>query len=373
MQNLARPLHVFVVLISIGLLSACNTLPESYKVANTITESELVDGVVFLGRPLADNELPDDKVMEITDEMEAFIQKYVLKANGLESRSRLLTDAIFDEDKLGMFYDPSQTYTARQAFENKVGNCLAFSFLYTALAERLGLDARFQEVEILPEWGEADDETYIESRHINIQLNITGVGQYIVDIDSIGKDQALRSKLLDAQHVEALYYGNVASDLLLEGRYEESFKYFVKGIKLKPSESSLWANFGVLYRRAGFNDHAEKAYFTALEHETRNAAALNNLAYLYKETDNKERAEYYAALAKASQSKNPYFRFSRAKKAMQDYQLDTALRHINYAINKNKLEPRFYKLKSEIHTIRGETREASKALRTAQEMEAETL
>lgn len=359
------------IVASIILLNACNTLPEKYISSNSLETQDLLDGTVLLGEKIKQSELPDDKVMEITEEMEVFLKDYVLRANGPENRANLLSRALFDDDKLNLEYDPSQTFTAREAFENKVANCIAFSLLYITLADRLGLDATFQEVLILPEWGEAEDGTYIESRHVNVNLYIHGSGQWVVDIDSIGKNLNLRATPLEKEHAQALYYGNVASELMLDKKYKEAFRYFVKAIELEPSEASIWSNLGVLYRRVGLDEYAEKAYFIALDYETRNASALNNLAYLYKASGKNDRSEYYEKLAKASQVKNPYFRYSRAQAAFDKYQFDLAEKHINYAIRKNKSEPSFYDLKSKIHEMLGERIEASKAFKIAQRLRAE--
>jgi Flp pilus assembly protein TadD len=81
----------------------------------------------------------------------------------------------------------------------------------------------------------------------------------------------------------ALFYGNVAAEYFLKQDYNNFYKYFVKAIKTDCDESSFWTNLGVLYRRAGLDNYAEKAYFTALSFNPKDKAALNNLSFLYSE------------------------------------------------------------------------------------------
>lgn len=371
MSIILKTTSYITVVILLALQSACTTIPEEFNNTNSLTAQDVLDGTALLGDTIKSSDLPDDNIMKVTEEMEDFLQKYVLKANGPKRRAELLTQALFDENKLNLAYESSQTYSAREAFNNKVANCIAFSLLYVSLAERLGLDATFQEILILPEWGTADDGTYIESRHVNVDLYMHGIGRWVVDIDSIGRNLALRATPLEMEHVEALYYGNIASELMLKKRYKDAFRYFVKAIKLKPSEASTWSNLGVLYRRNGLDDYAERAYFTALEYDPKNASAFNNLAYLYKESGNNKASEYYEKLASSSQSKNPYYRYLKAKKALEKNQFELAMKHIDYAIRRNKLEPLFYEFKSSVHAMLGERNKSAKALKTAKQLRTE--
>ena len=364
-------------MINFGLVilwtTACTSLPDEYKNSTTLTAKDLVDGRIILGRPIIPDDFPDIDVMALSEEMEVFLQENVLRANGLDSRARLLSKALFDEDKLNLQYDATQTFTAQEVFERSSANCLGFSLLYTALARRIGLVTNFQEVFKIPEWDSINDEIYIQSRHINIHLEIYKVGIYDVDIDRIALNRSIDKKELSENHVVGLYYGNIASELLMKENFEEAFKYYAKAMELAPLDGDLWTNLGVLYRRAGFNEYAERAYFQALEVDMRNHAAMNNLSYLYQKTGDASRAKYYAKLAKTSQSKNPYFRYAQAQILMEKMQYEVALDHIQYAINVKKDEVRFYTLQSEIYTRLGKKSKAAKAQLKAQNILSKAL
>jgi Flp pilus assembly protein TadD len=369
---LEKAFRALIVTAFIVGLAACKSLPDQYATNSSISQSQLIDGVAFLGLPIEDADLPEADILAITPEMNQFLDEHIRGLNGYGSKAREILRSLFEKDKFGLTYDPRATYTASQTFENKVGNCLAFSFLYSALAKEVGLNVNFQEVEVLPQWDYANDEIYVENGHVNVRVNMVGGNALIVDIDQVEPERNLNYTILDSDHIQALYYGNVAVELFLKQKNEEAFKYFVRAIKTKKDIPSLWANLGVLYRRTGNPEYAEKAYFTALEYDNRNSATLNNLAFMYDELGDTERSEYYNSLVTSYQNNNPYFRYVKAKKAVDEREYEEALKHINYAIKKKEEEARFYKLKSEIHAVLGESRKASKALRTAQEMEAET-
>jgi len=53
------------------------------------------------------------------------------------------------------------------------------------MAKEIGLDVQFQEIHILPEWNFTNDAIYVESRHINVRVNLYGKGDLIIDIHSV--------------------------------------------------------------------------------------------------------------------------------------------------------------------------------------------
>ncbi|MDC1090815.1 hypothetical protein OAQ01_05240 [Emcibacteraceae bacterium] len=363
----------YSIVLLVVLTSACKTLPNQYVYPGEISEYELISGVTFLGSALNNKDLPDIDVMAVSEEMSAFLERHVSNASNHETKAKKLSNAIFNNDGLGLKYNPGLTMTAIETFDYGAGNCLSFSYLVFAMAQDLGLNVQFQETDILPEWDYTNDEIYVESRHINVRVNLYGKNDLIVDIDSVGPDRQLNYTLLDESYVLALFYGNVAAEYLLKQDFESSFKYFVKAIKTDYEESSFWTNLGVLYRRDGYEDHAEKAYFTALSFNPKDKAALNNLSFLNTEQGNKERADYFGQLVEKYQESNPYFRYVKAQKAMEENQYNLALDHINQAIRQKDNEARIYSLKGTIFAAIGKKREAERALGIAEQLKIEAL
>ncbi|MCP5381331.1 MAG: tetratricopeptide repeat protein [Kordiimonadaceae bacterium] len=361
-------LKIFLIFLMLSVLTACTSLPENYTYRGDISKSQLIDGVSFLGKSIAKKDLPSVDIMMITPEMEAFLELNTGKLNMPYQKAVALGNSIVNEDKLGLIYEPGITYTARQTFENRQGNCLAFSLLYSSLARKLGLEVNFQEVNVLPEWDLSDDEIYVENRHVNVRVKLPGSTDLVVDISRIAVEQELSHTFLDENTVSALYYGNIAAENLLKKQYEQSFLNIVKAIKTDSNVPSLWVNLGVLYRRAGNNEFAEKAYFTALEFDGKNQAALNNLAHLYNETGDREKAEYFLSLVKSYQDKNPYVHFVKAEKALEKENLDEAMWHIDDAIKRKSDDPRFYRLKSKIYQLLGDENNATKTMHLADEI-----
>ena len=368
MAVIVNVLKFFLTFLMLSTLTACTGLPENYKYSGGISRSQLIDGVSFLGKTVDKKDLPSADIMMITPEMEAFLELNTGRVNMPYQKAMALGNSLVDENKLGLIYEPGVTYTASQTFENRQGNCLAFSFLYSTLARKLGLDVNFQEVNVLPEWDLSDAEIYVENRHVNVRVKLPGNTDLVVDISRIGEERELSHTILDENMVLALYYGNIAAEYLLKKNYKQSFLYIVKGIKTDSNVPSLWVNLGVLYRRAGNIEFAEKAYFTALDMDGKNQAALNNLAHLYKETGDHVRADYFLSLVKSYQNMNPYFHYVNAEKALKMENFDEAMLHIDDAIDKKSDDPRFYRFKSKIYKLLGQEDKAIKTMEIADEI-----
>jgi hypothetical protein len=151
----------------IVIISGCTTVSKQYEYSSTssitITEKELLSGKAIFGK------------------------------------------ALFDDDKLGMSYNFSRTYTASEAFANKTGNCLAFSYLFAAFAKESGLKVAFQEVEIPPEWDSVSDDLLMTSRHVNVRLLLRGRDDLTIDINRVGIPAENKVNLLNEDRAVALY------------------------------------------------------------------------------------------------------------------------------------------------------------------------
>lgn len=340
----------------------------SYSAVHEYSEEELLSGEVIFGQKLADEDLPDVAVITLNQEMEDFLDEYVMNTRGSSARAKRLANALFDQDKLGMTYDASQTFTSIDAFGNKVGNCLAFSYLYSAFAKKAGLNTSFQEVEIPLVWNSGGEDFVVGTRHVNVVLSQGGKTDLVIDINRVGLPDDYKVKPMRDDHAVALYYGNMGSSHLLDEQYELAFKYISKALRLAPQEAPLWTNLGVLYRRVGLDNYAERAHFIALDYDIHNRSALSNLSFLYRNAGDFEKEKYFQDLADRYQLENPSYRYFKAKEAYEENQYVEALDHINNAIRKNRSNPKFYTLQGDIYRSLGDIEKSERAIKRAQSM-----
>lgn len=356
---------IFLILpcLLVLILGGCSSvkLQDPFYSADEITRADLLSGRGLFGDGDGRVSLPDDHVMALDDTMWTYLAKNDTRSHGRSYQVRNLMRLMVDQENLGMVYDMSKTYTARDAFHNSRGNCLAFGFLYAAFGRAQGLDISFREVEVPPQWDKVEGELYFFSRHVNLKVHL-GVNQYfIVDFDKLNYKPHYRSWKISDKKAFALYYSNIGTDYLLEEDFKNAFRYFAKALELWPQDSAIWSNIGVLFRKMDKYDYAEKAYFIAMEHNESQNSVFTNLSVLYDRMGQIKKAEYYFQVAQEHQKKNPFYRYHQALEAFQigDYAL--TLDHLKAALKRDEDVYEFHALLVETYIKLGDQGRANKA------------
>ncbi|PCI47782.1 MAG: hypothetical protein COB49_06755 [Alphaproteobacteria bacterium] len=364
-----QKIYLFLITLLVVGLSGCGgitTQDPFYPTA--ITRADLLSGKALFGEQAKKITLPNDHVMEVSDDMRAYLQRYVPQNNGENTRVRLLARMIFGKGTLGMEYDASKTHTARDAFLRSEGNCLAFSYLFAAFARERGLKVRFQEVEIPPQWSNAGEELYYFSRHVNILIQMKKIEDLVIDINRVNYKPYYPAWKISDKYAIALYYSNKGTDYLYESDFENAFRYLAKALELSPRDASIWSNLGVMYRMKEMYDYAEKAYFIALKYDGRQQSVLSNLSVLYDHMGEIEKSAYYSDLARNHQMKNPYYRYFQAVEAYEEGNYTLSLSHLKVAVKRRGNEQKFHALLGETYAKLGDDARANKAWAKAKEL-----
>jgi len=160
-----------LAVLAIAVISACATsgAPPPTQDSKQISTEMLLDaGQLAAGVELED--LSQVDALELNPEMIAFLDKHV--GNGIEDYTKLrrLLYAVIGDGSFEVVYDES-TRTAQETFRDRRGNCLSFTNMFVAMSRHLGLDAKYQEVMIPPDWSTAD-QFFIFSQHINVYIDL---------------------------------------------------------------------------------------------------------------------------------------------------------------------------------------------------------
>ena len=318
-----------------------------------LTSEDLLSGAAILDFPLQKYDLPEDSIFVLSPQMEEFLRTFVTERAIEPYWARQLNRALFNEKMLGMKYDVTKTFTAQEAFNKKMGNCLAYCLLYSALASKAGIKFEIQEVYKPLDWSPISGETDQAWRHINLLIKSGADAGSVFDIDEINQNQKqVVSRTLTREHVAGLYYSNIGAGHLLEGDIENAFLYFAKGLKLAPNEPDLWVNLGVLYKKTENFAHAKLAYEIALDLNSNSYSTLSNLSSLYENLNQPKLARLYKEKAKDSQFTNPNYRFRLAQIDYNKKQYRRALRHLDFALASNSDDARFVRLKEKVEEKR---------------------
>jgi len=298
-QGAARA--IFVLLSCV--ISACVSLPPSTASVATLPPLRLEDRAVSIDEVSVRVTTPE--LLAMDDSMAAFVALYA-DADRPRQRLESLHRAVRGPATLGIEYDPGAEGSASEVFHAGVANCLSYANLFVALARAADLDARYQWVEVRPQWTRLGERVAVRL-HVNVVVHLNRRDRFMVDIDPLpSRDIAGSSEISDAD-AQALYHNNIAMDALAREDLEQAWLHAVRALQLSPHMSHLWVNLGAIYRRAGQHRAAESSYLYALELDGMERSAMNNLMVLYGLEQREEERAYWATRVDRYRDRNPYY------------------------------------------------------------------
>jgi Flp pilus assembly protein TadD len=353
-----------IVLVTTTLVVGCATVPPT-PAAQAITPDMLLEARPLVGEGAATS-LPDTDILALDPQMLVFLDRFVDARQSDYSKLRQLLYAIMDEGTFDLEYN-SQTHTAAETFHLRRGNCLSFTNMFVAMARQVGIDARFQEVDIPPDWT-VQGGAFVLNRHVNVLVELGFSGKHVVDFNIDDFRASYDRRQVHDWRAVAHYYNNIGVDRMLAGETVEALLYFRKAIEKDHRFSPPWGNLGTLYRRNGRLDYAERAYLQALDANSGDFVAMSNLAALYGQQGDAERAAGYRQRVDAHRMHNPYYRYHLARKAFVAEDYDTSIGHLKYSVRKKKNEDTFYFLMGLSYLKKGDESAARQWLEKAEQV-----
>ncbi|MFC2144684.1 transglutaminase domain-containing protein [Acidobacteriota bacterium] len=266
-------------------------------------------------------------VMVLSDDMREFLETHVSSGGTQILKLYQLGRAVISRGSFGVEYDET-TRTAAETFAARRGNCLSFTFMFVVLARGAGIDARFQEVEIPPEWT-FEKNTYILNRHINIYIDLGHGRERVVDFNIEDFETEYDQEVVSDNRALAHFYNNMGAELMQSGEMAEAFYAFRKAIaEFDRSFAPAWDNLGTLYLQA-------------LKIDKSDLIAMSNLTTLYDRRGDPGQAARYRKKVDSHRRENPYYRFQLARVAFYAEDYGRAIDHLKHAIRKHKDEDQF--------------------------------
>ncbi|HMW47336.1 MAG TPA: transglutaminase domain-containing protein [Cellvibrionaceae bacterium] len=259
-------------------------------------------------------------------------------------------------------YNNQRTKTAAEAFYTRSGNCLSLAALYVASARYLGMDARFQAVEIPFQWLQRDNTMYYLG-HVNALVKL---GHNRVTAEFLGAftaEESAKFKSVEMSDAEALarYYNNLGVEAMVRQEPSKAFDYLQAAIEKNKKYADAWVNLGVWYKSQQRGLDAEQAYLTAVHLESKNTSALSNLMVLYQAQGRTQMAAQVAAKLHKHRLRNPYYLANLAERALQEKDYATAVSLLKKAVKKQE-EGHFYQLLGQAYFGLGEKSKSQIAL-----------
>jgi Flp pilus assembly protein TadD len=346
------------------LLCACVGVPATGPVSD-LTRERLLSGEVLFDARAPEVDLPRDDVLALDQPMAQFAERATSGAGSPRSKVTALIKAVIDPAGLNLRYDPAASFTARETFERGRANCLSFTLMMVSMLRHVGVDARFNDVEVPLIWDLRDETTLLFYKHINSIVELPLDNRAVIDLNMDEYDSSYEQRIIPDESAIAQFYNNRAMELLQAGNPRAAFPYLARAIAINPRESYLWNNLGSLYHRAGKLQEAKAALEIALGERGSGDVAMSNAARVYAALGETRKAAELERRVAAFRGSNPYFRYVQALSAYRQNDLATAMHETMAAIRLYKIEHRFHFLLGAIYERLGMHQQARESMNAA--------
>lgn len=266
---------------------------------------------------------------ELDDDIRQAIETRFKPAIREEYRLEQVTDFIFR--KLGLRYSLTPTRNAVETYHAREGNCLSFVNLFVGVARHNRLSPFYVEVTDHQRWRHSNGMV-LSQGHIVAGLYVNGELR-TVDFLPYTPKSYKDFRPIDDLTAAAHHYNNLAAEaLLVKGDLDLAQRYLAIATELVPTFEKALNNLGVVRARLGDLAGAFEAYEKGLESEPRSIPILTNMARLYQQMGELEKATQVLAQIEGAQTTNPFYFIYRGELALTQGDTDGALEFMRKAL-----------------------------------------
>jgi Tfp pilus assembly protein PilF len=325
----------FLAILVAVLGAACTTRPVVPD-----TQAALFNDAAFqpAGVPIAAAD-----VFRMTPAMRDYFDREVAPTQLKRGVQRGLIDALYAREQLKLRYDNEYTRTAAEAFEARAGNCLSLVVMTAAFAKHAGMPVRYQSVSVDPSYGRRGN-LFFSIGHVNVSL-----GRYLsvssadarssdwLTIDFLPQADTGRQRFATVEEptLVAMFMNNKAAEALGAGRLDDAYWWARAAIEQDRQLLIAYNTLGVVYRRHGDLDDAERVLRFALTLEPDNTNVLGNLAHLLADRGRTDEAQQLQLRLARLQPDPPFKYFDLGMEAMRRAEWASARDHFQREIDRD--------------------------------------
>ncbi len=262
---------------------------------------------------------------------------------------------------------PNRSLTASEAFRERRGDCLAYTNLFVSLARHLGLDAYFVHVTEVRDYYERDGWFFVSS-HVAVGQG-AGPEAAVIDFTREITDWRLaRYEAIDDGAALALYYNNVAVDLMTSGHTAEAERLFRFLVEREPGVVELHNNLGVLLNRTGRHAEALAALNRGIVRFPTYEPLYTNAIRAAHGLDRPDLGAWYERRGQQIAQSDPYFLFARAVTLFEQDRFTQAARQFERASAAKPDSPVILAWLARSYLSAGRRREGAEAFERAQKL-----
>lgn len=366
-QTFSLCLLAMTVMLVSGCQNAAKQPQFSEPSINLFVDQQFSEPTSTIETPEQIFAVPNDVVREL--------KQRVMMHRDPKDRSTALINFIFDDKNDSLEYVNSATLVANQTLLKRQANCLSLTILAYSLANALGFDARFQDVEV-PEYWITRSGNSLLNGHVNLVVNpdskFAGVGQivyrrnsFLIDFDRVPSRSKLKTTEINRNAIISMFYNNKAADAMLVQNDDLAYQYLKAAIHFAPELSGNWNNLAVLYRQKQLFSAAEQVYLHSLVLEPNHTNTMANLAMLYRMTGRPEQAVDLEAKVAKKRLSNPFYFVMLGNEAFERQDADTALHHYRQSLRLQPNTPEALFGMARGYLLKGDLTAASRYLQSA--------
>lgn len=233
------------------------------------------------------------------------------------------------------------TLSASEALASKTGNCMSLAVLTTALAQAAGIDIGYRLMEDLPVF-EYQGSTVIKGVHLSTILyqadwtppanDVLFVRRPGLQVDYFPSNRTTMVANSDARDYMAMYYQNIAVELVAQNNLPEAFWYAVEALSYNPFHAPAINTLAVINRRHGQVAEAEAIYRFGIENVRDNLSLMRNYHALLVSTGKTDAARELAARLERVDDSSPFHWLALAHEAELDNDFAAAIRYYDRVI-----------------------------------------
>jgi tetratricopeptide (TPR) repeat protein len=278
--------HFYVLLLCFPLIIACQSNP-NYKASQILPRQNLYLDNEFSSKTFLRIET-EQEIFALDDEMRVMVQEKLTHNFTAYQKAKILLKHLFNDENIALSYQGNANVTARQAYHNKVANCISLTIMAYALAKEAGMNVSFRDVEI-PEYWVRNGQYNLLTGHVNLLVKentevrrrlVWGEKEMRIDFDPFVAKKTFPSRNITKQTLLAMFYNNKGAEEMVNDNYPLAYRYLKKATQTDNQFTSAWGNLGILYKLNDHNEMAEHTYRHAIRLKSNNLTSLGNLALL---------------------------------------------------------------------------------------------
>jgi Tfp pilus assembly protein PilF len=262
-----------------------------------------------------------DDLFVMSPEMKQYVHTTITPVARLKGGQLGLYDALYSKGQLKLEYDSARTRNAAEAFAARSGNCLSLVIMTAAFAKEMGLPVSYQSAFLDESWGRSGDIHFFIG-HVNVtlgphQTRLTNSTNLLVSRDETDLTidfllprelRGLNTRTIDEETIVAMYMNNRAAESFVEGHLDDAYWWARASINQDPRFTSAYNTLGVIYKRHGNLQEAQRVLAYALEREPKNTHIMSNMVAVLNDLGRVAEAKDLAAKL-AQVEPNPAFSY----------------------------------------------------------------